>query len=352
MDMIRFGVVGSGFMGRTHAEAVRRLPNATLVAVAGGRRAPGLAESYGVTCEPSVEALLDRDDIDAVVITTPHHLHADETVRAFETGKHALVEKPLATSIADCDRMIEAAARHGRVLATGYHQRFRINNATARALIAQGAIGHVQAALISMPTYAGTIKAGGFGGNWEWWNNPASLGHVLNSAPHAIDLMRWFTGADVATATAFCRTLLPDIPVEDTTLALLEFTDGALCSLFSSRALPTRSFPGEDFRIRIMGSRGLIDLDAYTELRVCDEDGWRTASKQPVVGHEGANTAFGDVRMQAYTDQITAFIQAIHGQPSNVGSAADGRAGVQAVLAMLASSVERRWVDLAQPRQM
>lgn len=347
MDGIRFGVIGSGFMGRTHAEAVRRLPGAALVAVAGGRRAPALAADYGVVCEPSVEALLNRTDIDAVVITTPHHLHVDEAVRAFETGKHALVEKPLATSVADCDRMAGAAAHNGRVLATGYHQRFRVNNAAARELIAQGAIGRVQTALISMPTYAGTIKAGGFGGNWEWWNDPASLGHVLNSAPHAIDLMRWFTGAEVATASAMCRTFLPENPpVEDTTLALLAFSDGAICSLFSSRALPAVSFPGEDFRIRIMGSRGLIDLDPYSELRLCDERGWRAVSRQPVVGHEGANTAFGDVRMQAYTDQITAFIQAIHGQPSAVGSASDGRAGVQAVRAMLASSAERRWVEL------
>ena len=61
------------------------------------------------------------------------------------------------------------------------------------------------------------------------------------------------------------RTLLPDLPVEDTTVALMEFTNGAIGTLFSSRALPAPSFPGEDFRFRIIGSDALLDLDAYSE---------------------------------------------------------------------------------------
>ena len=166
--------------------------------------------------------------------------------------------------------------------------------------------------------------------------------------PHTIDLLRWFTGSEVMTISAFSRTFLPDIAVEDTTMALLEMSNGAICTLYSSRALPTPSFPGEDFRWRIMGSDGLMDLDPYTELKIADQNGWRTESKQPVVGHEGANTAFGMARMQAYVDQIAAFIDLIEGKPSLVGKAADGRAGVEACIGILTSSAERRWVDLGR----
>jgi predicted dehydrogenase len=201
-----------------------------------------------------------------------------------------------------------------------------------------------------MPTYAGAIKAGGFGGNWEWWNQPESRGHLFNSAPHAIDLMRWFTGGEVGTVSALCRTYLPDIQVEDTTLALLELSTGAICSLFSSRALPAPSFPGEDFRIRITGSSGLMDLDPFGELRLSDENGWRTASRQPVVGHEGANTAYGDTRMQAYRDQIASFIDAIEGRAGAIGTAADGRAGVAVCSAMFQSSSARCWVEPGRTR--
>lgn len=348
VSKVRFGIIGSGFMGRTHAEAVRRLPGAELVAVAGGSRAPALAQRYGVPCESDYLALVRRSDIDAVVVTTPHHRHVDEALAAFAAGRHVLVEKPLATNVADCDRLIAAARQAGRSLAVGYQQRFRINNRRARELIRGGAIGRVQTVQVSMPLYAGTIKAGGFGGNWEWWNDPRNVGHLLNSTPHAIDLLRWFTGGDVATVSAFCRTLLPGLAVEDTTLALVEFSTGALCSLFSSRALPAPSFPGEDFRFRITGEAGLIDLDPYTELRVADTAGWRVESRQPPVKHEGADTAFADVRMQAYTDQLAAFVAMIRGEASEVGTAADGRAGVEACMAMLDSSAGRRWVEFSR----
>jgi predicted dehydrogenase len=344
MNKIRFAILGSGYMGRTHAEAVRRLPNAELVAVCAGSRAPGLAERYGVALETDRSVLLKRRDIDAVVVTTPHHLHVEDTLAALSHGKHVLVEKPLATTVADCDRMIAAAAQGRLTLAVGYQQRFRVNNVKACALIKSGAIGRLLAVQVSMPMYAGAIKAGGFGGNWAWWNDAASVGHLINSAPHAIDLLRWFTGGNVVAVSALARTFLPEIKVEDTTMGLLEFSTGTICSLFSSRALPAPSFPGEDFRFRITGSTGLLDLDPYGELRISDEKGWRVVCQQPQVKHEVADAAFGDVRMQAYCDLNSAFIAAIEGRPNNVGSAEDGRAGVEACIAMLESSATLSWV--------
>ena len=97
--MLRIGVTGSGFMGRTHVEAARRLRSTEIVAVAGGSRAAGLAEDYGIACEADSRTLLVRPDIDAVVISTPHHCHLDEALLAAGHGKHALVEKPLTTSV-------------------------------------------------------------------------------------------------------------------------------------------------------------------------------------------------------------------------------------------------------------
>lgn len=346
MKTLRFGIIGSGFMGRTHIEALKRLPNVAAVAVAGGKRAPGLAQRYGIEFVEEKMNLLRRPDVDAIVITTPHHLHVDEALEAVAHGKHVLVEKPLATSAEDCARMIAAATKQGVSLGVCYQQRFRINNQKACELIRSGTVGQVQAFQISMPMYAGAIKSGGFGGDWSWWNDPLNIGHLLNSSPHAIDLMRWMMQAEVKTVSAFSRTLLPDLKVEDTTVALMEFSNGAIGTLFSSRALPAPSFPGEDFRFRIVGSEALLDLDAYSELRLSDANGWRVVSQQPPVKHEGADTAFADVRMQAYRDQMAAFIDLIHGRPTEVGSGEAGRAAVAACRAMLQSSAERRWISL------
>lgn len=348
MNKLGIGIVGSGYMGRTHAEAARRLPMVQPVAVWGGRRAARLATDYGLACEASLERLVNRADIDAIIITTPHHRHATDALLALNARKHVLVEKPMATTVVDCDRMIAAATKNGVVLSTGYQQRFRINNRKARALIREGAIGDVLTLQISMPIAASQQRKGGFGGNWEWWDDPASRGHLFNSAPHALDLARWFTGSEVSNVAALARTLLPGVLLEDTTMALLEFSRGAICTFFSSRALPAQSFPGEDFRIRIIGRHGLLDLDPYGELRLSDANGWSLVSRQPTVPHTQADAAFGDVRMQAYCDQLSSFADAIYGQAAaEVGSALDGRAGVAACAAMLESSEQKGWVSLS-----
>src|SRR5580693_8306736 len=240
MKKIRFGFTGSGFMFITHAEALKLMPDDTeLVALWGGTRAPAQAEKYGISSEPSLEALMARKDIDAIIVTTPHHCHVKETTMALESGKHVLVEKPMTTSVADCDLMIELAAKKGLTLATGYHQRFRQNNARAKELIASGAIGRVETVQLSMPIYKAAPKdEGKIGHSWAWWDDPVSLGHLLNSLTHGIDMVRWYTGAEVATVTAFCRSFIPGLKVEDTTFALLEFSNGTLGSFYSSRALP------------------------------------------------------------------------------------------------------------------
>ena len=198
-----------------------------------------------------------------------------------------------------------------------------------------------------MPFDKAAFQAGGFGGNWAWWDDPASVGYTLNSAPHALDLVRWFTGAEMATVSAFCRTFLPGKTNEDTTMAMLEYSNGTLFSLFSSDAMPAPPFPGENFRFRIMGTTGLMDLDPLGELRLADKQGWRLVTQQAAVGAESSSSAFADTRIQAFRDQISAFIALIQGKPSGVGTGNDGKVCVEAVLAMLASSREKRWIQLS-----
>ena len=141
MKKIGFGLIGSGYMGRTHGEAVRALfETAALRAACGGKRAPELAGRFGIACEPTVEALVRRPDIDAVVITSPHSLHAAQAMLALEAGKHVLVETPMATTVADCDRMIEAAGRRRLVIGVGFVTRFRESFRRARELVAKDAV--------------------------------------------------------------------------------------------------------------------------------------------------------------------------------------------------------------------
>ncbi len=347
MNKVRVGVTGSGFMGRTHVDAASKLEGTEIVAVAGGSRAAKLAEDYGIDCEPDVESLVNRDDIDAIVISTPHYCHVDEALLAAEAGKHALVEKPLATSVEDCDRMIAAFQEKNLVLSVGYHQRFRETNKQTRELISSGALGTIRCIQTSALFDVGAMRSdSGFGGNWGWWKDPRSVAHLINGGPHTIDLCRWWLETEVATIAAHCGTFREENPNENTTMSLISFTDGTMCSYWSSSVLPDPGFPGEDFRFRIMGDAGILDLAPFGKLQIARDGRWETVYEQPPVGFDDSNAAFNMGRMQAYCDQLQAFVASIQGTPGGEGTAIDGRAGVAAVLAMLESSKTGQVVSL------
>lgn len=326
-------------MGRTHVDAAQKLPSTTPVAITGGSRAPQVAQDYGLDVEADVESLVSRPDIDAIVITTPHWLHCPTALAAAEAGKHVLVEKPMATSLEDCDRLLEAFESRGLTLSVGYHQRFRESNNRTRELIESGAIGTVRCIQMSALFDITTMRAdSGFGGNWGWWTDPRSIAHLINSGPHNIDLCRWWLKSELRSVSAQCGTFREENPNENTTMSLLRFQDGTMVSYFSSSVLPAPGFPGEEFRFRIMGDEGLIDLDPYSKLLLGREGRLETVYEQPAVGHDNSDSAFSMNRMQAYCDQMQAFVDTIHGIPGGAGSGFDGRAGVAAVLGMLESS--------------
>jgi len=170
-------------MGRTHAEAIKRLGSqARLMAIWGGSRAAGLAADYGAVCEKSAEALAGRDDIDAIVITTPHHCHIGS--HAGPGGGQARPgRKTLATTVEDCDRMLEAAKRRGLVIATAYNERFRSMPMKAREMIAAGAIGRVQSMHAQMIADVGEFDKQNFGGSKSWLNLPENVGFLIDGCP-------------------------------------------------------------------------------------------------------------------------------------------------------------------------
>jgi myo-inositol 2-dehydrogenase/D-chiro-inositol 1-dehydrogenase len=119
---LRFGLIGYGLWGRHHATAIASAPGATLAAIACASEATA-AHAADVPVEIGYQALLRRPDIDAVAIVVPNHLHAEVGVAALEAGKDVLLEKPMATTVADCDRLVDAARAGGRVLTIGHELR-------------------------------------------------------------------------------------------------------------------------------------------------------------------------------------------------------------------------------------
>lgn len=338
MKKIRFGITGSGYMGRTHAEAIKQLPDsAELVAIWGGTRAPALAQRLGAAYEPTLEALVARKDIDAIIVTTPHYTHVQETMLALGQGKHVLIEKPMATKVEDCDLMLAEANRRGLKLGVAHNLRFRINLPIVRKIIQSGELGSIQSMHFSMIRQL--ANAGNFGGNkLGWVNQPETVGFVIDGLPHGVDAMRWATGAEVVRVSGFCRTYTPERAIEDTTVGVMEFSNGAICSTHTTIA-SHGDYHGEMARLSILGSKGSLAMDGFGDLHRTDrEKGWRLVSTQPPVMADDPESAFKIGRMKAFIDQVQSFVDRIHGKPSDVATGEDGRMGLAICLGLMDAS--------------
>lgn len=339
MNEVRVGIIGSGFMGRTSAETVTRyLKRARLVAVAGGSRAPALAAEFGVGAEPSVEALIARRDLDAVFISTPHAQHAGQAIAAAASGKHILLDKPMAATVEECDRVLDAAARAGVKLMIMFGQRFRTCNIEARRLIREGAIGNVRM------IFELILASGGLKSLPGWQGRPENYGTFLGHAVHNIDRIRWLTGAEIVRVSAESARD-PETGNEVSTMALFGLSSGAMASLWESWDVAPPAFPRGGSGAWIAGETGNLDLDAYGELRVGRGGDWKVVAEQAPIDWKGQGM-LSPVRMEAYRAQDQEFIDSIleDRMPSVTGN--DGRAAVEVAQAAYRAAAEGRTLSL------
>ena len=251
MKKLHFGIIGVGNIAPLHALAIQALPKAELVAVAtrNAEHGKAFAGKYGGVWHADYAELLQRPEVDAVVLCTPHDLHAPMTIAAAQAGKHVLCEKPMARTIAECDEMIEACDRAGVTLGVVFQSRFELLSLQLKRLIEEGALGRI------LWTSANTIwyrsddyyRSGAWRGTWAHEGG----GVLINQAIHAIDLMLWLTGRP-ARVTAQMRTLNHAIEVEDGAIAILEYADNRLGLIQATTAV----YPGYAERLEVYGTHG------------------------------------------------------------------------------------------------
>lgn len=339
MKEIRIGIIGSGFMGRTNAETITGyLPGARLVAVAGGSRAAQLAADYQVKAEPNVSALIQRPDIDAVFISTPHSQHAAQAIKAAESGKHILLDKPMAVTVAECDGILEAVRRANVKLMLMFGQRFRLVNREAHRLIREGVIGRISA------IQSFSLNSGGLAALPPWQSLPENLGSLIGHGVHNIDLIRWLTGQEIETVSA--RNQRDELSGNEvSTMAVFGLSEGAMTTLWVSWAIPPPGFPRSTFSARVVGEKGLLDLDAYGRLRLGCDGEWRVVAEQAPIDFKGKGM-LDSVRLESYAAQGREFLASIREdrQPEITGE--DGRAAVRIALAASQSSEENRTIHL------
>ncbi len=234
----RLGISGLGAFSVVIAEAVQRSAKAKLVTCFDivPERRKAASEKYGCAQEKSYEDMVRRDDLDGVLLVTPNAVHCEQTELAAQYGKHVYVDKPIANTLADGKKMIEACEKAGVVLLVGHVQRRHAGNRKAKELIDRGAIGRpimVEANLSSAQGWELTPDQF----RWRGDDTGCPGGALMTMGVHQADTLNYIFGPIKRVSSFFNKLYIP-APVEDVTTTIFEFASGILGYLGCNFACP------------------------------------------------------------------------------------------------------------------
>jgi predicted dehydrogenase len=311
-------------------------PDTELVVVSAAHLEPArrLAERLGCEAVEGWEPVVARDDLDAVIVATPPHLHAAISLAALRNGLHVLCEKPLARTPDEAQAMVAEAKAAGRVLKCGFNHRHHPAVQQARKWFDEGRIGE--------PVF---IRARyGIGGRpgyeREWRADPevVSGGQLMEQGIHAVDLARWFLG-DFSQVAAFAETRFWNIgPLEDNAFALYRTPAGAVASIHSSLTQWKNLFSFE-----LYGRDGYIAVEGLgggygTERAIFGKRDFAAPFAEEVVEYRGED--------RSWQEEWKEFVAAIEERREPLGSARDGLEAMRLVFAAYEAAKAGRTVEL------
>ncbi len=275
MEKLRVGLIGMGTMGTQHAEVFNSMYNVELKAITDLdiSRAKKIGNEIGIK---NVEYysdyinMLENSNIDAVAIAIPDNLHTEPVIASLQAGKHVLVEKPLATNLEDCDKMVEISKKVNKILMVNYTHRWAPPYAKAKEIFDSGKIGKPVMAYARKNDTINVVEE-----KWPWLANstpPAFL------SSHDIDLVRWFFGSEVKSVYARCYDKILKsrlINTLDAVQALVEFENGAIATFESAWIYPNTFPTTTDSYIELVAEKGVIHIDRKKEvIDIADEEAY------------------------------------------------------------------------------
>ncbi len=325
---IGVSIVGVGAMGEIHLQAYTRHPLARIVGVfdVDERRTREIAARYGVKAFASTEELLAAKDNEAVSICTSDQFHVAPALAALKAGKHVLLEKPIATTLADADAIAQAAASVPGKLLLGHIVRFDPRYARLKELAAAGELGELESIFARR---LNTVDA---------QNTLKGRVSVLSFlGVHDFDFMRWLAASEaISVHTESVSRLMASrgYSVEDTTFTLLRFANGVIGCAEIGWLLPASHPRRADFKVEAIGTRGIVSIDLESQgLEVCTD---HSAFQRPGFGH-------------SIDAEIAHFLGCILDDKEPLVGARDGRAALEISLAAQLSASGRGIVKLPLP---
>ena len=311
-EKLRFGLIGCGVIGPTHAQALASLPDVELSAVTDpvAEKAEKLAARYGARAYTDIDEMLTRERPHVVTVCTPSGLHGEHAMRAMRTGAHVIVEKPMEIRPSAIEEMLRVQAEQQVKLAVISQHRFDPAVQRVRQLVEEDAFGRLVLGNTIIPWWRSQAyyDSGDWRGTWALDGGGVSM----NQSIHYIDLLQWMLGP-VASIYAYTNTRAHRMETEDVATATLRFASGALGTISAT----TGAYPGLAARLELLGDRGsaVIEGDELRYLHLARDE-------KEAAGDYGAGMHVGKIEVEA-PEQSTASDPAALGWRSHALQIAD-----------------------------
>jgi UDP-N-acetyl-2-amino-2-deoxyglucuronate dehydrogenase len=344
MAQLRFALIGCSKISKKHAESIRRIDEAILVSVCDldENRAKALAAEYGTSYYADYHRMLASEKIDVIVVLTPSGDHAQRILDLVQYGKHIVVEKPMALRLSDADAVIRACDEAGIKLFVVKQNRYNRPIQVLRNAIEQGRLGKLVLGTVRVRWCRDQSYYDGA----KWRGTWASDGGVLtNQASHHIDMLEWMMG-DVQSVNAMMTTRLVNIEADDTSVAIIRFTNGALGVIEATTATRPRDLEGS---ISVLGEKGSVVVGGFAMDKLVT---WEFSEKLPedeaIIANYGSNP--NDFAWN-HTEYYKGVIGTIQSGKKALVDGLEGRKSIELITALYESAETGREVSLRfQPK--
>jgi predicted dehydrogenase len=331
-------VVGSGSIADQHLRAIKEIPRARLVGVFSRSRekAQMVGEREGCRWTADYRELIRDHEVEVVDIVTSSGSHGAIAMEALEAGKHVIVEKPMAMTVPDCDRMVDLSRSRGVSLSVVSQRRFEDQNRLIKSLVDGGAIGKMLLIEVSCPYY----RTQEYYQSADWRGKIATDGGaIMNQGIHSVDLMLWFAGA-ARSVMGRCATQSHSMEAEDLALAIVNFRSGAFGTIMASTSIQ----PGFQPCLNLYGEKGTIKLDGAMIAH------WTVpGNAKPELGERKASAGVSDPKLSSHLHhrlQLEDALAAIDEKRPPLVTGEDGRRAVQLIRGLYEASQSGRPVEL------
>lgn len=331
-DPVTFGLIGTGGIAQSYAQALETTDRAKIVAVCDVRleAASATAARFGIPAYAAVEDLLKHEPtVEAVIICTPPNTHEAITVQCLRAGVHVLCEKPFTLTPASARRMVNAAGAEKRLLTMASKFRCVDDVVKAKSIMTSGILGEV---ILFENAFTGRVDME------NRWNSKLSVsggGVLIDNGTHSVDLMRYFLGP-LAEVHSVEGKRTQNLDVEDTVRIFVRSAAGVMGSVDLSWSLNKEL----DWYVNIYGSQGTIQV------------GWKESRYRQAGGKDWVVFGTGYHKVNAFRNQIQNFARAVRGEEQLLVTSEDAIASVDVVEAAYRSLRTAPWTGVRTPSDL